>query len=83
MIALHEAFPAVVAEISSFATQRLRDQKAGRARQRERSGMELVKLHVGEFGTGIESQCEPISRGNVGIRSVAIHLARAARCNED
>ena len=52
MVALHEALAALVAQVRALAAQGFGDEEARGVRERQRRGMELVKLHVGEFGTG-------------------------------
>ena len=52
MIALHESLAAIIAQPGSLAAQRFRDEETRRAFESERGRMELVKLHVGEFGAG-------------------------------
>ena len=53
VVALHEALAAVVAQIRAFAAQGFGEEEARRAGKRERGGMELIELHVGEFGAGM------------------------------
>ena len=79
MIALHEALAAIVAQIRAFAAQRLGEQKARGTRQRQRRGMELVELHVGELGAGLRGERDAVAGGHGGIGGVGVDLARAAR----
>ena len=45
--------------------------------------MELVELHVGEFGTGLRGQCDAITGGHRWIGCVAIDLPRTAGGNQN
>ncbi len=83
MVALHEALAAIVAQVRAFAAQRFGDEEARRAGQRERGGMELVELHVGEFGAGQRGECDAVAGGYGGIGGVGVDLARAAGGDED
>ena len=77
MIALHEALAAIVAKISSFAPQRLRDAENAVHPERKCSRMELIELHVRKFGTGLKSQRNPSPVATSGFGGIAIYLPRA------
>ena len=83
MVALHEAFAAVVAQVRALAAQRLGEQEARYAGKRERGGMELVKLHVGQLGAGLRSQRDAVAGGHGGVGGVGVDLSRAARGDQD
>src|ERR1700689_2202486 len=73
----------VVAQICALAAQGFRKQKARNAGQRERGGMELVELHVGELGSGVRGQSNAIAGGYGGVGGVRVDLACAAGGDED
>ncbi len=75
---LHEALAAIVAEVGALAAQRLGEQEAGYAGEGEGGGMELVKLHVGEIGAGLEGEGDAVAGGDRGVGGVGVDLPRAA-----
>ncbi len=83
MVALHKALAAIVAQVRALAAQGFRDEEARRAGERERGGMELVKLHVGQLGAGQGRQSDAVAGSDGGIGGVGVDLARAAGGNQD
>jgi hypothetical protein len=67
MIALHEALAAVVAQDCALAAQGLGEQKARRAGQRKRGGMELIELHVGQLAPASEARAMPSPVATAGL----------------
>ena len=58
---LQPAFAPVVAQISALAAQRLRKQKPRHAGQRQRRGMKLIKLHIGQRCASLPRQRNAVS----------------------
>ena len=83
MIALHESLAGRIAQIRALAAQRLREQKPRHARQAQRGGMELIKLHVGDFGAGAPCHRDAVTSGYRGIGGIAVDLAGAAAGQQD
>jgi hypothetical protein len=83
MVALHETLAAVVAQNCAFATEGFGEQETGRTGLRERSGMELVELHVGELGSGRGRNGNAVSGSHRGVGGVGIDLPGASRGDED
>jgi hypothetical protein len=77
MAPLHEALAALVAQVRALAAQRLREQKARRALKRERRGMELIELHVGQLRAGFGGQSDAVAGGHGRVGGLRIHLAGA------
>ena len=82
MVALHEALTAIVNEVGAFAAESFREQEARSARQRKGRGVELVELHVSQFGAGLCGECDAVSGGHRGVGGIGIDLARSSSCDE-
>ena len=72
-----------IAQVSAFAAQRLRKQKARRALQIKSCRMELNELHVADLGAGPECHRDAIARSDAGVGGVGIDLAHAAGGQHD
>ena len=83
VVALHEPLAVMVAQICAFAAERFRQQKARSARKRQRGGMKLVELHVGQFGARCRGKGDAVAGGYGGIGGVRVDLACSTRSDED
>jgi hypothetical protein len=70
MVTLHEALAAIVAKIGSFTAESLGQQEARRTGQREGGGVELVELHVGQFGASSDGEGDSIAGSYGGVGGV-------------
>ena len=67
VITLHESLTTIVAQISAFAAQRLRQQKTRCTRQRKCRWVKLAKLHVCQFRACFCRQGDAVSRSHGGV----------------
>ena len=79
----HEAFAEIVDERGALAAHRLGDERHGIAPDRERGGMELNELHVGEQRARARRHRDAVSGGFDGVGGVAVEASHPARRQHD
>ena len=78
----HKTLGARVEQESAFAAERLAEEEAGCAFAGIGGGVELVKLHVFERGTGTIGHSDAVSGRDGGIGGVAVDLAGSSAGEE-
>ena len=78
VVVLHEGAAAAIAQLGAGAADRLADQRAARAGQVERRGMELHELHVHELRARAPGHRDAIARRDGRIRRLAVDLTEPA-----
>ena len=73
---LHEPAPAAVQEDRPLAADRLGDEERLGERVVETGGVELDEFHVGDRRPGAVRQRDSVSRGDIGVARVQVHLSR-------
>src|SRR5215471_10411068 len=72
----HEAGQLHVAQVRALSSQRLRDEKSWRIFDIQRSGMKLDELQIADLRPGAERHGNPVTRGDRGVRRLAIDLTQ-------
>ena len=82
IITRHEAFAVDVEQVTAFAAQRFRDQKARRIRHIERRRVKLNELQISHHRAGAIRHRHAVTGRHVRVRRVQIELPRAA-CSQN
>src|SRR5690606_25907703 len=75
----HEALTPIVDEHRTLTANSLGYQRQRILRRVQGRWVELYELHVAELHPGPVGHGEPVARGHLGIRGVAVHLAASTR----